>query len=396
MKISPNYTLFVTVLFCLSQPAIASQPSAPKLDVTALNNAEAYRAIYLATPPLAHAFIDSSPENHSDGLATGKLKKPSPLIALAKEIESGQWGEYDSLLIAHNNKLVFESYFAHGRVDLPHYQASATKGYTALAVGRAIQMGYLTMEELHQPVIKFLKEVEREKLIAGTNQVTLHHTLSMRSGLNIAEEQKKHLSEPSEYLNGQQLAQAYFTRTAPITEETQTYHYQGEDPELTMLTLDAILPSTAKEFIHKELLVKLGINNFGWQASVSGTPKVSSGSYMTSRDMLKWAILLKDDGKWQGEQLISQPYLAQATGSIATPVDPEFDYSNFRYGYYFWGTTLNVNGKSYDAKLAWGGGGQMVIAIKALDLAIAITARMRDNSKIFELLEKRVLPNFIQ
>ncbi|MEM8683061.1 MAG: serine hydrolase [Pseudomonadota bacterium] len=347
-------------------------------------------------PELTSAYFSPKPDSRTDGLTVGELSDSAAIVELAKEIEQGKHDPYDSLLIAHSGALVFESYYSRGRVNLPHYQASATKAYTSLAVGRAIQLGYLSLQDLHEPVLDFLTEVDQEGLTTGLEKITLHKTLSMRSGLRVSiDKQRDLLSEP-ERLKGQKLAQAYFAHSEPVTESSQTYHYQSVDPRITMLVLDAVLPGAVKDFIRSELLDKLEIAHYFWRDNVSGVPESAHSTSMTSRDMIKWGLLLKQDGKWQGEQLISGAFLTQATGSVAQPHDEDYDFSQFKYGYYFWGTGLTVGEKEYDAKLAWGGGGQYVIVLDELDLVIAMTAHARGvEDKTLELVEKRILPTFV-
>ena len=147
---------------------------------------KSYAVISANTPDLQEAFINTSPSKRSDGLAVGHLniddEGKADIVKLAREIESDLHGKYDSLLIAHNNTLLFESYFRRGRVNLPHFQASATKSYTALAIGRAIQLGYLSMADLDKPVLSFLKDVDQTHLAKGVERITLAHTMNMRSG----------------------------------------------------------------------------------------------------------------------------------------------------------------------------------------------------------------------
>jgi hypothetical protein len=104
-------------------------------------------------PHLEKSFIDVTPDDRNDGIPVGKLGidggNKETIVKLAQEISNGKHGSYDSLLIAHKGKLLFESYYLRGRVNLPHFQASATKSYTSLVLGRAIQLGYLTMADLH-------------------------------------------------------------------------------------------------------------------------------------------------------------------------------------------------------------------------------------------------------
>ena len=80
-------------------------------------------------------------------------------MEFAGEIAAGEHGETDSLLLCLNGKLLFESYYRRGRINYPHYQMSITKSYTAMAIGRAIQLGHLSMDDLDKPVVSFLKEL---------------------------------------------------------------------------------------------------------------------------------------------------------------------------------------------------------------------------------------------
>lgn len=372
----------------------ASSQAAPEIDFSKMEGS--VRKIEADLSKLDKAFYDPTPGKRDDGLAVGKYPDKANIIALAKEIADGEHAAYDSVLIAHKDKLVFESYYAYGRVNLPHYQASATKGYASFAVGRAIQMGYLSMQDLHKPVLAFLKDVDQDNLAEGVRKITLHHTLSMRSGLRISWEKQQALLKNPELVKGQKLAHTYLTHSSAVTDDSQVYKYQSIDPQITMLVLDAVVPGTAMEFIKAQLLDKLGINQYFWGDNVSGVPESAHSTSMNSRDMIKWATLLKDNGKWRGQQLISKAYLTQAAGSIAQPHSETFDFSNFRYGYYFWGTKLKVGDKLYNTKLAWGGGGQYAMALDELDLVIAVTARGRgveDNT--LGLVEERILPVFV-
>ena len=348
---------------------------------------------YHSLPNLSKAYYDAAPVKGADGLQVGMLRNDASIIALAKNIERGQYGEYDSVLIAQQNKLVFESYFNKGRVNLPHRQASAAKSYLALAVGRAIQLGYLSQSDLHRPALEFLKDVNTEQLAPGAEQVTLHHTLSMRSGIRISSQTKKSYMKKIELLRGEGLAQAIFTHSEAISAASQTYLYQSFDTHITTLVLDALVPGSAKEFIKTELLNKLGITNFYWKDTIPGLPEAAHSISLTSRDMLKWGLLIRQQGAWQGEQLIPEDYIRQATARIAQPQDDDDDYSGFSYGYHFWRTTFSVGKQKYDAKFAWGGAGQYVIVVGKLDLVIAVTANIKAD-KTLALIEKNILPPF--
>jgi CubicO group peptidase (beta-lactamase class C family) len=346
---------------------------------------------------LKKAFIDTTPAARKDGLAVGELGvnggNKGMIVKLAEELSDNKHGKYTSLLITHKGKLLFESYYKRGRINLPHVQFSATKAYTSLAISRAVQLGYLTMADLDKPLVSFLKELDPTKFVKGVEKITLHQAMTMSSGLRFSDEQMKEFGEKTEQYKGIDQVQAYLELSAPITLESQSYKYQGPDPIMVMQVLDAVVPGSAKDFIKKELFDKLGINNYSWLNDLSGLPKGESGSTMTSRDMIKWGTLVINNGKWNDEQLISSKFLANATSKITKAIE---DWqNNYNYGYFWYQTNLTIGDKSYDVKIAWGAGGQRIITVEELDLIIVITGYDAEDT-IMTQVSKVILPAFVK
>lgn len=353
-------------------------------------------------PYLKEAFIDGAPADRADGILVGELGvdggNKEMILKLAQEIADNKYGNFDSYLIAHKGKLIFESYYRKGRINLPHAQASATKSYTSLALGRAIQLGYLTMADLHKPIISFLKDLDPTKFVEGVELITLHKALTMRSGIRISDEQRTEFERNPALLKGQRHIQAYLEHTAPITPASQNFKYQF-DPMLVMQVIEAVVPGTAKDFIKNELLDKMGITNYGWETDVSGLPKSGSRSSMTSRDMIKWGTLALNKGKWNGEQLIPEAFITRATSKIVDQSE-EYDDSTravtgTAYGYFWWQADFSAGGKSYLAKSARGGSGQNIYVIEELDLVVVTTTHRPVDSSV-SVTAENVLPAFIQ
>lgn len=352
-------------------------------------------------PELKHGFIDFTPADRGDGISVGELGvdggKKEMIIKLAKEIAMNMHGSYDSMLIAYEDKLIFESYYSRGRVDLPHAQASTTKSYTALAVGRAIQLGYLTMSDLDKPIIDLLNDLDTEKLVEGAESITLHQAMNMRSGIRISDEQGKEIRNNPALQAGLGQVQALLEQSDVISTSSQVFNYQSTDTIITMQVLDALVPGSASDFIKRELFGKMGIVVYAWKEGIHGLPRGYSGSSIISRDMLKVGTLLKNKGTWNNEQLIPESFIARATGRYSTPqldwIPKEAEISRLSYGYFLWRTDMNVGGKSYDCKFAWGGGGQYILTIEELDLTVVITAHDREDTTLV-LVPKIILAAF--
>jgi len=349
-------------------------------------------------PPLEEAFIDATPADRKDGLAVGALVanggNKAMILQLAHEIADKKHGKYDSLIIARHGKLVFESYYLRGRVNLPHWQASATKAYTSLLIGRAMQLGYLTMADLDKPLVSFLKGLNPTKFVDGVDKITLHQAMTMSSGLRFSDEQIKKFRKNPEQFKGLDQIQAFFELSEPVTSEFQRYKYQGPDPIMVMQVLDAVVPGSANNFIKNELFNKVGINAYKWRNDLSGLPTGDSGSNLTSRDMLKLGLLVINNGRWHGKQLIPANFLASATSGI-TKAAEDWQPDNFNYGYFWYQTDMIVGDKSYNAKIAWGGGGQYIITLGELDLVIVVTGHDREDT-IMTQVSKIILPAFVK
>ncbi|WP_416877099.1 serine hydrolase domain-containing protein [Litorimonas sp.] len=356
-------------------------------------------------PLLEEGFIDTSPANRNDDIAVGQLGvdggDKEMVVKLAQEISDGEHGNLHSLLIIHKDKLLFESYYLRGRVNVTHPQASATKTYTGLALGRAIQLGYLTMEDLDRPVISFFNELDSTKFVEGAERVTLHQALTMRTGIRISDEQSEELNTNPDQVEGQKLVQAIFEQSAPITEESQSaFAYGNYATPLVMQVIDTVVPGGAEEFLKNELLSKIGVSTYEWRTGLGGLPAAGWKSSFTSRTMAKFGLLAMNKGKWNGEQLIPEAYIIKANSRHVYTGDDDIygggkDVANEGYGYFWWGADLNVGGKTYYSSNAQGGGGQFIILIDELDLIVVTTSSLR-HPKSLQITAERILPAFIE
>lgn len=365
---------------------------------------------FMDIPELDSPYIDTSPVDLNDGITVGqfshaaddktsddKASDEAAIIKLAKEVAAGNYGKYDSLLIAKGGTLLFESYYNRGRVDLSHPQSSATKSYTSLALGRAIQMGYLSMDDLDKPVISFLNDIDSTKLVEGAETITLHHALTMTTGIDISQEGWDAISTDLDRVKGQGEIQAILEDSAPITKETQVFKY-GTGPQFVMQVIEAVVPGSAQAFIRTELFGKLGITNYDWRLAPSGLPESGWKVSVTARDMLKVGFLVDNDGQWKGEQLVPKAYLERATSrQLLTGDDDIYGggalVSNQGYGYFFWVTDLALDGKKHHAFSAQGGGGMYILLVKDFDLVVVVTAHEREDVTQ-QLIAERILPLF--
>jgi CubicO group peptidase (beta-lactamase class C family) len=373
-----------------ASPAQATDTAPP--EAIDLNSIGVSYAAEQKLPSLKTAFIDINPISKNDGISVGELGvdggRRSPIVSFAQEIDRGDHGEIDSLLLWANGKLLFESYFRRGRINYPHFQMSITKSYTALAIGRAIQLGHLTMADLDRPVVSFLQGLHPEKFAAGASTITLSEAMTMQSGIRIPPKKMQFLKESAPAVQGVKQVQAFLENTASIAAAPREFKYQGTDTAVTMQVLEAVVPGSARAFIKCELLDKMGITNFGWQEDISGLPKAAAGSSMRSRDMLKWGLLVHNQGRHKGEQLIPPAFIDRATSRLCNTAGETY------YGFFFWRHTATVDGKSVDCLTCRGAGGQFIFLFPGRELIAVVTAHNKGMGPLLKTLPERVLPAF--
>ena len=381
------HVLPIALVWLASTFALSAELHLPKATQDEL--AKASYAEEKTLKDLPTAFIDTSPDAE-DGLAAGTLGidggEVDPILKFANEIAAGTHGEVDSLLISYRGKLLFESYFRRGRVNYPHYQMSITKSYTALAIGRAIQCGYITMDDLDRPVCEFLKELEPSQFTEGAATITLADVMTMRSGIRIPQNVQQQIRSDTVRNQGQHQVQMFFERTAPIGSVPREFKYQGIDPAITMQVLEAVVPESAEAFLKKELLQKLNVSQFHWPEDVSGLPKSAAGSSMRSRDMVKWGLLVRQQGQFNGEQLIPAAFIKRATSALCAPSDTN------SYGYFFWQHTAIIEEMQTTCITCRGAGGQFIFLFPKRDLVVVVTSHNKGMGPLLKTLPGRVLP----
>jgi CubicO group peptidase (beta-lactamase class C family) len=238
--------------------------------------------------------------------------------------------------------------------------------------------------------VHFLNDIKSGMLTPGADQITLHQTMHMTSGIRMSNKNIEEIILQPKLLLGQGHIQAYLQFSAPISPHPRPYKYQPSDPSITMQVLESVVTGSAKKFIKDELLRPMGISNYGWQEDVSGFPKAAAGASMLSRDMIKMGLLILSRGKWKGIQHIPESFLEIATSPLVQTNEENF------YGYFWWSQTREINGKKYPIIQGRGAGGQFIFVFPSLDLVVTATAHNKGMGRMLKELPEAIAPSFVQ
>ncbi|MGR5063518.1 serine hydrolase domain-containing protein [Photobacterium sp. DNB22_13_2] len=302
-----------------------------------------------------------TPVSRNDGLITADINHTGidtqRINQLRQDIAAGNYGQINSLLIHHQGKLIAEDYWHDGAIDKPHFMFSITKNMLSNAIGKAIELG--DIDSVNDPAIKYLPNIDKEKLATGSKSITLHDLLSMQSGISIP----NHISDHSP-ITVDNHAALYLTLTDNV-EPGKRFKYQGADADILNHILYSTTGKDLAAYTDEYFFKPMGINNAYWEESACGLTKASSGLHMTSRDMIKFGMLVLDEGKFNGKRLLTQEWLHSAT----TPKT-----RNGNYGYFWWTQNFRVNDQEVKTISARGARGQFIFVNPELDLIVTVTS----------------------
>jgi CubicO group peptidase (beta-lactamase class C family) len=119
-----------------------------------------------------------------------------------------------------------------------------------------------------------------------------------------------------------------------------------------------------------------------WNLMPNGEGYLGGGAYLRPRDLLKLGQTFLDGGVWHGTRLVDSSWVALSTAQHVeiTPATTGLDSATFRDFYipgadgYAWHLhTLQSGGHAYREYEATGNGGQLLMVVPDLDLAVVIT-----------------------
>ena len=225
-----------------------------------------------------------------------------------------------ALIIWRNGEIEAAWYGAGVTAQTPLVSKSLSKPLTAIAVGRAIRLGFI--RSLDQPIADFLPE------LAGTQKgrILVRHLLDMRSGML----DQGFSADPQHPLNRCYLETDHgtcITRTYPMVAEPGTrYSYANAPSDLVALVLERATHQRFGAFISREVLSPLGaLGGEIWVDRPGGLAHSGCCTYLPAETFLRMAVLLLDDGTWQGRRLLPRGYVSEMRKG--TPQNPNFGLS---------------------------------------------------------------------
>jgi CubicO group peptidase (beta-lactamase class C family) len=349
-------------------------------------------------------FADRAPARVDDGWSTAKPSDAEADVGLLAEmvssIEGGEFPSTHSILVAKSGELVVEEYFYGFNRDTLHDMRSASKSITSTLIGIAVDRGIIESSDMK--VLPLFPEYESIQSWHATKaEIRIRDLLTMSSGLDANDSDRNSVASEMAYQS--QTAQPDWTKLAldaPMVAEPGTrLIYGGANPLILGGILDNVVDEPVYWFAETYLFNPLGIDSYRIYLDPEGVPYMGGGMHLRPRDMLKYAQMYLDGGRWQGRQILSESWIKETFAKYGRlePLDRNGNY----YGYLWWHEEYEVNDETIASIEARGNGGQYIFIVPELDMVAVITAgnyrgglaMTRQPQTIFE---QYVLPAIVQ
>ena len=296
-----------------------------------------------------------------------------------------------SVLIARHGKLVLEEYFHGFDRDTPHDTRSASKSWTNVLIGAAMQSGVPI--GLDTPVYETMLGSLPADLDPRKKAMTLEHLISMTAGFDCDDSGERPGDEdPMQEQTAEPDWYRYSLNVPMAWSSGEKIVYCSMKPNLAAGMLEKIAGEPLPEMFERLVARPMRMGRYHLFLQPTGQPYGGGGHYFTTRDFMKLTQLLLNDGQWEGRQIVSREW-AQKSGAALRVLSPK---SGQTYGYLWNSVAYPYRGRKLHAYFPGGNGGQVYIGIPDLDLLIAFTGGSYADPVLFksqrEYVPEDILP----
>lgn len=316
---------------------------------------------------------------------TGQLTRSIPeqegisskgIIDFINAIDTGKT-EIHSFMFIRHGKVVAEGWWNPYGPDLKHIMYSASKTFTATAIGLAASENRL---KLTDKVVTFFPASLPDTISDYMRSMTVKDLLMMATGIPA----EPRIGQNDEWVRS-------FLSMSPTVKPGTVFKYFNTATFMLSAIVQQVTGETLFNYLQPRIFKPLDIKGIDWDLNPQGINLGLMGLRLKTEDMAKFGQLLIQKGNWNGKQLIPEEWVKEATsfkiksegGTANTP--PEMNDWVQGYCYQMW------RGRNNSVRLD-GMAGQFVILLPDKDAIVVLTANAANTQKELDLVWNYLYP----
>ncbi len=320
------------------------------------------------------------------GQNTDKLPRSTPemqgvsssgIIDFLNAIDTGRQ-EIHSFMFLRHGKVIAEGWWNPFGPDYRHLMYSASKTFTATAIGLAVTEGRL---KLTDKVISFFPYSLPDTIGTNMKDLTVKDLITMSVG-----------QDPPATLAGfDEDWITAFIKDEPVHKPGTVFKYNNMATFMLSAIIQQVAGESLFEYLKPRIFYPLSIRGIDWDRNPQGIDLGLMGLRLRTEDMAKFGQLLMQNGKWNNKQLIPEAWVKEATSFKIESNDPsnktpkEMNDWGQGYCYQMW------RGRNNSVRLD-GMAGQFVILFPDKDAIVVLTANARNTQEQLNMVHDYLIP----
>lgn len=284
--------------------------------------------------------------------------------------------ENHSFMMLRHGKVIAEGWWKPYGPEYKHIMFSASKTFTATAVGLAVSENRLKVTD---KIITFFPYSLPDSISDYMKEMTVKDLLTMSAGQD---------PEPSAWGAGGDWM-THFISTEPKFKPGSIFKYNNMATFMLSAIVQQVTGETVFDYLLPRIFKPLGIRGIDWDLNPQGITMGMIGLRLRTEDLAKFGQLLLNGGMWNGKQLIPKEWVKEATAFHIknSGADGEKSTSDWEQGYAYqmW------RGKNNTVRLD-GMAGQFVVLIPDKDAIVVFTANNTNTQKQLDMMHNFLIP----
>ena len=236
--------------------------------------------------------------------------------------------EIHHVMVLRHGRVIAEVHPAPFRAEDSHTLYSASKTFTSLAVGIAIDENLLRLDDR---VVTFFPDKRPDTVSDNLAAMTVRDLLMMAAGIKPDWTMRN--------LEGADWIEEWLAK--PCDEAPGTlFQYDSMCTFMLSAIVQRVTGRTLLEYLNQKLFGPMHITQADWEMSPDGISTGGWGLRVQAETMAKLGLLLMNKGRWEGKQLVSEAYIEEACSPLIyykdrKETDAPTD-GNQGYGYQIW------------------------------------------------------------
>lgn len=276
-----------------------------------------------------------------------------------------------SFMLLRHGHVVAEGWWNPYEPDRLHKLHSLSKSFTSTAVGFAVQEGLI---DLDATVVSFFPDQVPADASENLKALRIRQLLKMTTG----QEESVDFRDHDDWIT------VFMESDFPHKPGTH-WVYNSSASFMLSAIVQQVTGETLFDYLTPRFFEPLGIEGVHWDVNPQGINAGGWGLRVRTRDLAALGQFYLQKGNWQGEQLLSEAWVEEATRlQSSNGYDPESDWDQ-GYGYQFWMCRHGL----YRGDGAFG---QFCIVFPEQDAVLAITSGTGDMGSVMNTAWDTLLP----